>query len=109
MIQGRLNNVLNDMNTYFETFKKYNESEDILEGYLSLGDIYHRLMDRDNAIKYYAECNTLAKDENNISFEVQSSQRLSESKMNSMNFNDAISLINCGVEKPEDNQHSGSH
>lgn len=102
MIQGRLNNVLNDMNTYFETFKKYNESEDILEGYLSLGDIYHRLMDRDNAIKYYAECNTLAKDENNISFEVQSSQRLSESKMNSMNFNDAISLINCGVEKPED-------
>ncbi|MDD4204841.1 MAG: protein kinase [Candidatus Delongbacteria bacterium] len=102
LIQGRLKNVLNEMNTYFETFKKYNESDDILEGYLSLGDIYYRLMDRENSIKYYTECNTLAKDENNISFEVQSSQRLSEFKLNSLNFNDAITLINCGVEKPED-------
>ena len=102
LIQGRLKNILNDMKTYFETFKKYNESGDILEGYLSLGDIYYRLMDRDNAIKYYTECNTLAKDENNISYEVKSSQRLSELKLNSLNFNDAITLINCGVEKPED-------
>ncbi|MBU4486139.1 MAG: protein kinase, partial [Candidatus Delongbacteria bacterium] len=102
LLQGNLKNVLYDMKSSLEIFKKYNEIEDILEGYFALGNISNRLLDRDNSIKYFSECNVLAKDENNIVYEVKSAHRLSEYKINNLNFNDALTLINCGVEKPED-------
>jgi len=102
VLQVNLRNVYSDMTYTLEVFKRYNETEDMLEAYFSLGEICRRLLDRANSIKYFSECNALAKDENNIAYEVKSSHRLAEFKMNELNFSDALALINCGVEKPED-------
>ncbi|MBN2857387.1 MAG: protein kinase [Candidatus Delongbacteria bacterium] len=102
LLKGDLRRVLDDVKYSLEIFRKYNETEDVLEGYITLGDVYSNLPDRDNAIQYYGECNALAKDQNNIVYEVESSHKLSGFKIKSLNFNDALNLINCGVEKPED-------
>jgi tetratricopeptide (TPR) repeat protein len=102
MLKGSLKNLLQEVIWCLDVFKRYNEIEDILEGSFELGRLYKRLFDRDNSIKYFTECNILAKDENNIVYEVKSSHSLAEFKINSLSFGDALNLINCGVEKPED-------
>jgi serine/threonine protein kinase/tetratricopeptide (TPR) repeat protein len=102
MVQGKLKNLLADMTSALDVFKRYNEIEDILEGNHTLGRLYRRLFDKDNSIKCFTECNILAKDENNIVYEVRSSHSLAELNINSLSFKDASVLINCGVEKPED-------
>lgn len=97
-----LKNVYSDMLTTLETFTRYNETEDMMEAYFSLGDVCNRLYDKNQAIEFYEKCNLLAKDQNNIVYEVKSSHRLAEFKLNNVSLNDALTLINCGVEKPED-------
>ncbi len=102
MMIGNMEGVVDEMNTTLTIFRKYNETDDIMDNCLRLGDAYRSMADSDNAVKMYTECNYTAKDRNNISYEVQSSHRLSLQKINSLSFNDAMTLINCGVEKPED-------
>ncbi|MFO7809750.1 MAG: protein kinase, partial [Candidatus Delongbacteria bacterium] len=102
MKRGEFVKVLDDMRSALEIFKKYNEIDDILEALVCLGDMYKRILDRDNSISCYSECNAIAKDQNNIVYEVESSHRLSDFKIRSLQLNDAEKLINCGVEKPED-------
>ena len=102
MMSGSMEKVIGEMTLSLSIFRKYNETEDVMENCLNLGDAYKTISDSENAIKMYTECNYTAKDRNNISYEVQSSHRLSLYKINSLSFNDAMTLINCGVEKPED-------
>lgn len=97
-----LKNVYSEMLATLEVFKRYNETEDMMEAYFSLGDVCYRLYDKNQAVGFYEKCNLLAKDQNNIVYEVKSSHQLAEFKLNSVSLSDALILINCGVEKPED-------
>jgi len=101
-LQGNLMNVLDDIEYCLNIFERYDETEDILETYLCLGEVYERLLDIKSSVDYYSKCNQTAKDQNNIHYEVKSSHRLAEIKMLSLDFAKALELINCGMEKPED-------
>jgi len=102
VLLANLKNVYSDILDSLEVFNRYNETEDILETFFSLGDICNRLNDRTSSLEYYNRCNELAKDQNNISYEVKSSHRIAEFDLEKVDLLKTIRSINCGVEKPED-------
>ncbi|MBN2789341.1 MAG: protein kinase [Candidatus Delongbacteria bacterium] len=102
IIQGETKLLLDQIKEILEIFKRYNEIDLILETYYTLGDLYKQINEYDKSLNSYNDCNILAKEQNNIVHEVKSSHKLADFKIESLQYNDALSLINCGVEKPED-------
>ena len=102
ILKGKTKLLLEQISEVLDIFKKYNEIDLILETYYTLGDYYKQVNEFENALNSYNDCNILAKEQNNIVHEVKSSHKLAEFKIESMQYTDALSLINCGVEKPED-------
>ncbi|MCK5760970.1 MAG: hypothetical protein KAH33_06720, partial [Candidatus Delongbacteria bacterium] len=102
ILKGDTKLLLDQVLEILEIFKKYNEIDLILETYYNLGDLYRQINDFASSLGSYNDCNILAKEQNNIVYEVKSSHKLAEFKIDSLQYADALSLINCGVEKPED-------
>jgi serine/threonine protein kinase/tetratricopeptide (TPR) repeat protein len=102
ILLGNLKNIYGDLLYSLDVFTRYNEIEHMLDTYCSLGDICRWLNDRSTSLEYYEKCNALAKDQNDITYEVKSSHRIAEFEMNKVDIDKALEFINCGVEKPED-------
>ncbi|MDA3838214.1 MAG: protein kinase [Candidatus Delongbacteria bacterium] len=102
ILKGEIKLLRDQIFEVLDIFKKYNEIDLILETYYTLGEYYRQINNFENSLSSFNDCNILAKEQNNIVHEVKSSHKLAEFKIESLQYKDALSLINCGVEKPED-------